>query len=165
MTIKMKINFNYIILIAAALIIISGCERDDICIDEITPHLTIRFYDNDDQITFKKFEQLSVKILGFENDSINFSLTDSIAIPLKTTDDVTQFILTLDSNESTFNRDTLTVSYDREDIFVGRSCGFKTIFNNADYTLSTGSENWILDTESVTRIIDNETNAHVKIFH
>jgi len=161
----MKINFNYTILIIATLITISSCERDDICIDEITPHLTIRFYDNDEQTSFKNFAQLSVKIIGFENDSINFSLTDSIAIPLKTTEDVTQFILTLNSDEPTFDRDTLTVSYDREDIFVGRSCGFKTIFNNADYTLTTGSENWIKDTESITRIIDNETNAHVKIFH
>jgi len=151
--------------LVALLLVITGCERDDICIDEITPHLVVRFYNNDDQTLLKKFSQLSVKIMGVENDSINFSSNDSILIPLKTTEDITRFIITLDSDQNTFNRDTLTVAYGREDVFVGRSCGFKTIFNNANYTLQTDSENWILDTEIITQTIDNETTAHVKIFH
>lgn len=161
----MKIKFTYIILFVITLITINSCERDDICIDEITPHFNLRFYNNDDQTLLKKFSQLSVKIVGIENDSINFSSNDSILIPLKVTDDITQFIITLDSDKSTLNRDTLTVEYSREDVFVGRSCGFKTIFNNANYTLETGSENWILDTETITQTIDTETTAHVKIFH
>jgi hypothetical protein len=165
MTTEMKIKFTYIILFIITFIIINSCERDDICIDEITPHLVIRFYNNDDHTLFKRFSQLSVKVIGVENDSINFSSTDSISIPLKVNDDITQFIITLDSDQNIFNRDTLSVSYNREEIFVGRSCGFKTIFSNANYTLQTGSENWILDTETITQTIDNETTAHVKIFH
>jgi len=161
----MKMTFIRITLFIITIIIINSCERDDICIDEITPHLNIKFYNNDDQTLLKKFSQLSVKIIGVENDSINFSSNDSILIPLKVTDDVTQFIITLDSDQNTFNRDTLMVSYGREDVFVGRSCGFKTIFNNANYILQTGSDNWILDTETITQTIDNETTAHVKIFH
>ncbi len=163
MTTKMKIKFTHILLLIITCITINSCERDDICIDEITPHLIIRFYDNDDPTLFKKFSQISVKIIGVKNDSINFLSTDSILIPLKVTEDITQFIVTLDSDKTTFIRDTLTVSYDREDIFAGRSCGFKTIFKNSNHTLD--SNNWIQNVETITQIIDNETNAHIKIFH
>ncbi len=161
----MKITFIRIILLIIIFITINSCERDDICIDQITPRLVIKFYNNDDQTLLKRFSQLSVKVIGVENDSINFSSNDSIIIPLKVTEDVTKFIITLDSDENTFNRDTLTVNYNREDVFVGRSCGFKTVFNNANYTLQTGSENWMLDTEIITQTIDNDDTAHVKIFH
>jgi len=159
----MKINFIRVLLIIITFITINSCERDDICIDEITPHLIVRFYDNDNNTLFKKFSQLSVKVMGIENDSLSFSSTDSILIPLKVTDNSTQFILTLDSDQNTFIRDTLTVNYDPSNVFVGRSCGFKTIFNNTNYLLD--SNNWIHNVETITQTIDNETGAHVKIFH
>lgn len=161
----MKLKFIYSLLLIITYFSIISCERDDICIDDITPHLTIRFYDNEDQSVLKKIRQLSIKIVGVENDSLNFSVSDSIFIPLIVTEDVTQYVLTLDSDENTFNRDTVRVNYDREDVFVGRACGFKTIFKNAEYTLISDDDNWIFDIETITQTIDNETKAHVKIFH
>lgn len=142
-----------------------SCERDDICIDQITPHLIIRFYDNDNQIETKKANLLSVRFMGIENDSIILSSSDSIAIPLKVTEDFTKYILTINKDNGGINRDTLTVNYTLENVFVGRSCGFKSIFKNTSHTLQTGSENWIKNIETVTQTIDNENNAHVKIFH
>ncbi len=165
MTAEMKIKFIHIILFIITLITVNGCERDDICIDEITPRLVIRFYNNDNQVETKNANLVSIRFVGIENDSIQLSSVDSIAVPLKVTENLTQYILTINNNDGSINRDTLTVSYERDDAFVGRSCGFKTIFNSTSHTLQTGSENWILNIESTTQTIDNENNAHVKIFH
>ena len=153
-----------ILLSLLSLIMIGSCERDDICIDEITPQLIIRFYNNDTPELFKRVNQLSVKIAGIENDSLVFNATDSIAIPLKVTEDMTQYTLTINSdNGAELIRDIITVNYEREDVFVARSCGFKTIFNNTNYTQN--SNNWVQTIETITQTIDNETNAHLKIFH
>jgi hypothetical protein len=160
MTAKLKI------LIVILLISFISCERDDICIDDITPQLIIRFYNNDDQEKTKSISQLSVKINGIENDSLIFTATDSIAIPIKVTEDLTQYVLTQNSNDPTLlNRDTLTVSYSREDKFVGRACGFETLFNNVNFDLTQDSSMWIQSFEKTTEQIENETKAHVKIFH
>lgn len=166
MTIKMKVNFKYILLFIFTLTIFNSCERDDICIDEITPKLVIKFYDKDDPTVVKAVTNLSAKIIiGTENDSIPIFINDTIAsVPLKVTENITQYILTINSNNGAeLIRDILTISYEPEDVFVGRSCGYKTIFNNTTYTLD--SNNWVQSTESITQTIDNETEAHVKIFH
>ena len=154
------------VLVLFFLIALLSCERDDICIDEITPHLTIRFYDFDDQTETKSISQLSIKINGIENDSIFFSGTDSIYVPLKVTTNSTQFVFTVNSNDVTLlNRDTLTVNYSTEAVFVGRSCGYKSIFNNITYASVDDGDMWIQKIEMITEQIENETTAHVKIFH
>ena len=37
-----------------------ACERDDICIEEITPYFIIRFYDDDDPVFRKKVVDIKV---------------------------------------------------------------------------------------------------------
>ena len=57
-----------------------------------------------------------------------------------------------------------------EEVFVSRSCGFKAIFNNVSVS-SDVSNDWIigltetLENTIIIPTIDNETAAHVKIFH
>jgi len=138
----------------------SSCERDDICIDEITPLLIIRFYDVTDTTLVKSVNQLSVKLLDIEAKYLSNSATDSIALPLISSADVTRFVLT---NET--NSDTITVNYMPEAVFVGRSCGFKSIFNDLDLQVTDDGENWIQSFKIITQQIENETSAHVKIFH
>ena len=163
----MKTKLKHISLILFAILAMIACERDEICIDEITPNLIIRFYDFDDQTETKSINQLSVKINGIDNDSLFFSGTDSIFVPLIVTGNSTQFVFTTNSTDAaTLNRDTLTVNYTPEAIFVGRSCGFKSIFTETSYTLTIDNDNWMENNfEIVTQTIENETAAHVKIFH
>lgn len=164
---------KYIILFLL-IIAFNSCQRDDICIDAITPHLIIRFYDNTDAESNKSVTDIQINIEGIDGnyigDDINTTITsstDSIAIPLRTDQDFTNYILTNNSlNEDTKNSDTLTVTYNRQSIFVGRSCGYKDIFNNVNYTLSAkDTAYWIKGIEIVTQNIENETQAHVKIYH
>lgn len=157
---------NTLLILLFLIIATTSCERDDICIDPITPKFVVRFYDIDEPESFKTISQLSVRVIEVENDSLLFSGLDSIGIPLSVMNNSTQYILTINSNlVDTKNIDTLTLNYDQEEVFVGRSCGFKSVFNNVTYQLNTDSDNWIKNIEIVTDTITNETSAHVKIFH
>jgi Family of unknown function (DUF6452) len=146
-----------------------SCEKDDICIDPITPNLIIRFYDNTDGITLKNVTDLQIK--NTDIDSIysnNIISSDSIAIPLNINQDSTTYVFTINSNDIDLaNSDTLKISYTRKNVFVSRSCGFKTIFKNASLNLTTDGNNWIKSASFVEaqNTIDNESKAHVKILH
>lgn len=155
------------------LFVIPGCERDEICLEDITPKLIIRFYNNDIPSEVKSVLNLKVEIDGIEGEYTNESislLTDSIAIPLVVTENETKFILTLQGDDSAGtedNIDTLYIRYDQEDLFVSRSCGYKTVFNNADPAISSDADNWMKNLEATKdplEIID-ENKAHVKIYH
>lgn len=156
----MKTYLKYITIIFVFFIGISSCERDDICIDEITPHMIVRFYDSEEPTSVKSASQLSVKLVDLESNYIDNTTTDSIAIPLMVNGNSTQFVFISDTNS-----DTLTINYIPEAIFVGRSCGFKSIFTNTAHFLNFDSDNWINNIEIVKSTIEDETTAHVKIFH
>jgi len=154
---------NYLLLLLIALMV-SSCEKDDFCIEPITPNMVIRFYNATNITQTKPVVNLSVNPEGFDELYSNANL-DSILIPLDVTSN--QIIYNL-SSES--NIDVITINYDVEEVFVSRSCGFKAIFNNVSVT-SDVSNDWIIGlTENLENTItiptiDNETAAHVKIFH
>ena len=156
-------------LVLALVLSFSSCEKDDICIDPITPNLIIRFYDNTDANTLKPVANLQIK--NTDIDSIfsdNIVATDSIIIPLNAFAENTTYQLTINSTDTnTVNSDTLKISYTREDVFVSRSCGFKTIFKDVSLSVTTDTNNWIKSALFIddTNAILNETQAHVKILH
>lgn len=153
--------------------ILWSCEKDDICIEETTPYLIIRFYDNSEPEEFKKVTALKVQIEGVSGDYFNETitlLTDSIAIPIKVNDDITKFKLILNGSDNDLdndNEDVFDLNYTREDVFVSRSCGYKTIYHDATTTLINDNENWIVSIETIVdpQNIINQKSAHVKIFH
>jgi hypothetical protein len=152
---------NKFLIICILIISITSCERDDICIDDTTPDFTIRFYDSEDPTEFKTISGLKVKLLDTEVDTLLFS-SDSIQLPLRLDIDTTKYSVTNELSESDIKTDTITLTYTSENIFVGRACGFKSIFNEVSYQSTT---NWITNFEIVTETIIDENAAHVKIFH
>ena len=164
----MRKQFIYFILIVVTLLSISSCERDDICIDDTTPNFILRFFDTEDPTEFKTVNQLSVKSIAsvIAGDSLVFTSQDSITIPVNVTENNIQYVVTINSNDiATLNRDTITLNYVPQEVFVGRACGFKSIFNNVTYDVTVDSDNWIKSFEIVTDNIEDETQAHIKIFH
>ena len=155
---------KYYLLLSLIALLVSSCEKDDFCIEPITPNMVIRFYNATNITQTKPVVNLSVNPEGFDELYSNANL-DSILIPLDVTSN--QIIYNL-SSES--NIDVITINYDVEEVFVSRSCGFKAIFNNVSVT-SDVSNDWIIGlTETLENTItiptiDNETAAHVKIFH
>ncbi len=154
--------------------LLASCEKDDICLEEITPKLIIRFYDFEDTSELKKVLNLKIQIEGIDGDYTDESittLTDSIAIPIKVTDDSTKFILTItqiaDDETTSENEDTFDLVYTRVDKFVSRSCGYKTLFHNTEIPIENVGGSWIdsIKVIDLEQNILNEKSAHVKIFH
>ncbi|MCF6214157.1 MAG: DUF6452 family protein [Flavobacteriaceae bacterium] len=146
-----------------------GCEKDDICIDPITPNLIVRFYDITDATILKKITNLQIKNIDIDSIYINnFPTGDSILFPLNINQDITKYVLTLNSTDEVLaNSDTISISYTREPIFVSRSCGFKTTFKNISVSVTDDTNNWIqlIETIETPQNVDNESQAHVKILH
>ncbi|WP_431244860.1 DUF6452 family protein [Flavobacterium sp. P21] len=123
---------------------LSSCEKDDICDPNTptTPRLVIEFYDSNNQSVLKPVTNLKVVgegmsqgIIFNENASTDEAkqLTNAskISIPLKTDADSTTYTFILDSgneNAATVNTDKVTFYYSRQNLYVSRACGFKTIF-------------------------------------
>lgn len=162
-----------IFIVSILMLFLGSCERDEICLEDITPRLVVRFYNNDIPDEEKSVIGLKVHLEGIEGEYTDETLTqvtDSVMIPIRVDQDLTRIILTLTGDETAGiadNPDTLEISYIREDIFVSRSCGYKTIFHEGILKQIDDGDNWIQMAETVDQpqeIID-EKLAHVKVYH
>lgn len=148
---------KYLILLLILCFSLINCEKDDICIEATTPKLIIVFYNDSIPADKKKVDSLTVWAEGKANIYENKSI-DSITIPLD-----------LAKNSSLYQFksgaliDTINFTYDRKDIFVSRSCGYKTTFENLQ--IESRSANWIKNDTLKNTTIDNETAIHLTIFH
>jgi hypothetical protein len=152
----MRKKYYYWILLA----ILSGnnsCEKDDFCTELITPKLTLRFYDIDNTTTLKASENMY--IWAIDKDSLyKDTALDSLSLPLRLSDVTTRYVI-----ENKSIRDTIEFLYAPHDVFVSRSCGYKTVFE--DLQVQSVTNNWIKDIEIVNATIENDTAAHIRIFH
>jgi len=153
--------------------VLYNCERDDICPESTatTPKLIIRFYDITEQTETKRV--LGLQIQGVDNDEIYQSAlsTDSVALPLKTYDNITSFKMHKEfvddgNGNISGNEDIINIQYDPVEFYVSRACGYKSIYNNVELSVIDDGDNWIelIQIENPLTV-DNETEAHVKIFH
>lgn len=150
---------KYITLIVLLIFTILSCEKDDICIETTTPNLIIRFYNFENQTEIKQVQLDSVwavnKIGVEQYKSVSI---DSIVIPLNLNENNTLYKLS-----SNLIVDEINFTYSLNDIFVSRSCGYKTTFENIQ--IESNTTNWIKDISINNSTIDNETAAHINIFH
>jgi hypothetical protein len=155
---------KYYLFLSLTALLISSCEKDDFCIEPITPNMIIRFYNATNISETKAVTDLTVNPNDLDSIYTNVSI-DSIVIPLDVTSN--QIIYNFSSGT---NVDILTINYEIEEVFVSRSCGFKAIFNNVTVT-SDVSNDWIIGlTETLENTItiptiDDESAAHIQIFH
>ncbi len=165
-----------ILKILTLLLIVAGtgsCERDDICVEQVTPKLILRFYDSENPELFKQVINLKVTIIGTDDEYTNetiTSLTDSVALPIQVNEDITRYELKLEGSEALEtedNTDIFQIIYTQEDLFVSRSCGFKAVFIEVTPEVEADDDNWIdqIVPSSSPLDITNENSAHVKIYH
>ncbi|GAA4952408.1 DUF6452 family protein [Algibacter agarivorans] len=161
-----------------------SCERDDICPDSTptTPRLIIDLIDPDNQDDSKNV--FGLVVAGVDNEFIlseyNNVTTSTIILPLKTDDNTTQYRLIKESfvNDNTTpddttddfidgNQDIITINYSREEVYVSRACGYKTIFKNVTLTIEPDADNWMLSRQPATdnQSVEDETAAHYNISH
>jgi hypothetical protein len=163
---------NISLILLFVFLVVSACEKDDICVDGDTPLLIIRFYNATDSITLKSVA--SLRIIGIGNGEpldtfTDRSSRDSVAIPLRINEPNTQFQIILNSdgedNTETGNIDTLQFNYETKEVFISRACGFVANYEIDSNTLTTDTDNWIQGVEIINTAVTSQVNAHVKIFH
>jgi hypothetical protein len=152
-----------------------GCEKDDICDANTptTPRLVIEFYDfNASTETLKNVTNLGVIAPSFI-EGIGFNGVNKIQVPLKTTEDTTtlRFIQNgSDTNITNDNEDILKFNYSRNEVYISRACGFKTLFtlNTTSPIVPTepfsSASSWIKNIVIVKANLENENEVHIKIF-
>ena len=150
--------------------IISACEKDDFCIENpVTSKLIIDFYDDTNRETLKKVERFSMIAVGVPDSLFtNVSTESSISIPLNSLTNETVFKLKKNTTTTGAKADnliaTFTITYDKREEFVSRSCGFKVLYSNVAFSSDTNS--WITDFTPTTVInLDDQSEAHVQIYH
>lgn len=168
------------------LLVLLGCERDDICAEgtPTTPNALIEFYDVSNPETLKTVSGLFVIGEG-QTDAIpdvNGVTTSSIRVPLRTDAEESKFFFisevfvndngTPDDPDDDFldgNIDEVTISYQTEEVYVSRACGFKTVFNNINVSIDPGTDGvlWILADLFVAenQAIANENQTHIHFRH
>ena len=176
--------------ILAVLLLVSfffaSCEKDDICDPSTptTPRLVLQFYDKNNISLSRKTTNL--KIIGdgmadenyLPNQSGGATWNDTIVyLPLRINQDATKYklILNVDEDVTTIERtDILEINYKRNDVYISRACGFKTEFNLfgdplrdpfiINNTPDAVQGNWINNIQVIQSQINNENEAHIKIF-
>lgn len=161
----------YISLSFVFLISFWNCEKDDLCAATIptTPRVVIEFYDSTTPTLLKNVTNLGIVTPGFTT-GFSFNAVSKIVMPLKTSQDVTilNFIQNgSDTDNMNDNSDQITFNYTRENIYISRACGYKTIFtlnviNGVE--LLTDTNNWIQNITVQNTSIENENETHVKIY-
>ncbi|WP_139959619.1 DUF6452 family protein [Flavicella sediminum] len=147
---------KYVFALFVALVGIYSCEIDDFCSLETTPRLIISFYDVEDPTEYK---EVPLYAWANEMDSIyNAVIVDSIYIPLDPSANSITYKLS-----HTKEVDQIDFTYEVDDVFVSESCGFKSTFKNLKIVSNTNV--WIQRIDISNAIIENETQAHVKIYH
>ncbi|MDC0177023.1 DUF6452 family protein [Polaribacter sp.] len=155
-------------IIFLSILIISACEKDDFCVQNpITPNLILRFYEDANRENLKEVMRLSVWAEGKDTIQSYKSIdTDSIAIPLNSVENKTIYHLKMNNIDGVIANNqtaTFTIEYLTKEEYVSRSCGFKIIFNEVDFS---SDNTWIKAfTPNTLTTIANQNAAHVQIFH
>lgn len=178
--------FKYLFLPIMVLVIgiTASCERDDICPESTptTPSLIMDAFDIVNQEDSKNVFGLLISGVGTEDVLPDYAAvsTKNIILPLKTTEDTTQYQFikdysindngTPDDTSDDFaegNQDIITINYTREEVYVSRACGYKTIFKDVEISVENDTDNWIQLIQPVNnpQSVEDETAAHFKLFH
>lgn len=167
----------------------AACEKDDICdpSTSTTPRLVVQFFDNNNVSLTRSTPNLRIIDDGFAENGENNPLlnqnggatwNDTVAyIPLRLNQNTTKYRLILNANDNNPDNDRtdiLEFNYTKSEVYISRACGFKALFdllgnplqqpiilnNNPDAIEGT----WIRKIELIQSQINDENEAHVKIF-
>lgn len=153
---------------------LSGCEKDDICAEgtPTTPSLIIEFYNKDNQEILKTIN-LEYFAEGFTD--VDTIIDSRLELPLRVDADNVKwsmtYVYTPTAGNVIRNTDFMEFNYERNELYVSRACGYKTIFaldpDTANNALTDSAEDdglWINSFRVETLNIENEDATHIKIF-
>jgi hypothetical protein len=108
----------------------------------------------------------SIRPIGTEKQLVR-STGDSLALPLQTTEAITQFEFILNGGSENENIDTLQINHQRQDQFINGACGFRSNFvlDQTPVFIINSGDNWIKGAVILKDTISDETAAHLGILH
>lgn len=151
--------------------VLQGCTRDDICAEDTptTPLLRIEFKDITNRVESKAVSSFRVLINDVDTLEVYLGTSDTlVGIPLNSQVTNSEFQFITNSNDTLIsNTDIIKFTYTTQDIYINRACAFKTIYNELDVELESGLgiNNWIRDFTILKTTIEDDTEAHLTIFH
>lgn len=139
----------------------ASCEIDDICLESTTPRLIVKFYDISSPDTLKSKKTTDLYVSAIKRDTIYKKVAvDSILIPLDVSKKHTTYKMSVKLTD--IKTDTLSFTYDLKDIFVSKSCGYKTVFSELSVN---NTKHWIKNIKIQKTSVENEKNTHIHIYH
>ncbi|WP_026451996.1 DUF6452 family protein [Aequorivita capsosiphonis] len=164
--------FKRIIFLILIVFAFKGCTKDDICPEgeATTPNLVITFNNIANPQIRKKVNVLSVLTNNTDSIPVQYLIsTDSIIVPLNTNSDTTRYLFVrnrITPTDTIKTYDELIFTYNRENGYVNRACGFKTEFTNlnADFE-NANPANWIEDIIVNRDTVNDENSAHITLLH
>lgn len=164
-------GFRVLLISAFLLLMTQACQKDDICsaATQTTPMLLISFFDAEDPNTPKPASNLLVREIFYDTVIYNRQNTAEIRVPLRVDLGTTEYEFILNAPAEgvldNSNSDILSFTYDPEEIYVSRACSFKVNFKNLTAGVSPDNDAWIRSITIVEENVENETSAHIHIFH
>ncbi|WP_235924320.1 DUF6452 family protein [Flavobacterium lotistagni] len=163
-----------ILLILTLAMVFSGCEKDDVCSEstETTPRLIIDFYDFTNPTLTKSVTNLAIIKTGDTTPYAVYNGVSKIQVPLDIANDVSQYQFILNygnTNTALVDPDNLQFTYTRENVYVSRACGYKTVFTlDATtpfvHTDAPGDDAlWMRNITLLQPNINTENETHLKI--
>ena len=145
-----------------------SCERDDICLADVTesPDLIVLMLDKENTNNRKTPNGFSIRALGTQDIPPGI-VSDSMALPLKIKDNNVQFEFILNFESNNENIDTLQINYQRFDTYINVGCGYRSnyILESPPGIILNSGDNWIKGFVILKDTISDETNAHLAIIH
>ncbi len=164
---RRALSLTVLILLASAL---TFCEKDDICDANTatTPRLIIKFFDVNNPSFAKNVTNLAIIGDGMEAPISTFN-GNTVELPLRTDADLTGYRFILNSTDlNTDNEDRLTFNYARNDVFVSRACGYKTLFvldDAAPFVFDAATDGtWMQNITVEQPSIETEDETHLNIY-
>lgn len=162
----MNINLKYY-LAAAVILVMSGCQKDDICPPgtTTTPLLVIDFTDAGEIDRLKAVPNLMVRAVGVEDTLLEPETVNTVSIPLRTDENFTEYIFTSNAGTQEENQDVVTFTYSPDLLYLNRACGYKVNFMNLDVNVHRDEDNWITSEIILQENVENETEAQLSFTH
>ena len=163
----MKSHKFKLFLIFICLGVFNRCEKDDICISTIlgSPDMVILMLDIDSgsRSTPSGF---FIRPIGSEK-KLSKSSGDSLKLPLKLTQSITQFEFITNNDSENQNIDTLQINYERKDQFINGACGYRAnfILKESPILILNSGDIWVKGAVIIKDTISDETSAHLGILH
>ncbi|WP_423818839.1 DUF6452 family protein [Salinimicrobium sp. TIG7-5_MAKvit] len=160
-------RFQKWLFLAGFIFLTLGCQRDDICPEgtETTSLLVIEFYDPLDPTRLKAVSNLMVRASGKEEILMGPTTVNTVSLPLRTDENFTEYIFTINSGSEEENADTVTFTYSPDLEYLNRACGYKVNYNSLDVAIHEDENNWILSETIIQESVENETEAHIYFTH